>query len=319
MQILLNKKDITKSGCEAIVNAANEQLQAGGGVCGAIFKAAGVSDLQAACDAIGGCKTGYAVITPGFKLKAKYVVHTVGPIYRDESSAKYLAMAYYNTLKECNKNSIKSVAFPSISTGIYGYPIKEAADIAFKAIKDFERDYPNTSINSIEFCFIDDETYKYFVEGYIRNFPDVFKIVFAETVNITGSIDYAARPFFIQYLNHEINKYQMENRLLLMGIGVYFNTEEAFKGFIEMLDKNVEQKVLKDEYLIDFRRNDSGKRRLHNFWEEKASWNDWGCDEMDPILDYLYFGKPPYYIGPLTGGYIFGPEFITKEYYDANY
>ena len=90
MDIILLKQSIVDSNCEAIVNAANDALMAGGGVCGAIFRAAGYRELQDACDKIGGCKTGNAVITPGFNLKAKYVIHAVGPIYRGEESAKDL-------------------------------------------------------------------------------------------------------------------------------------------------------------------------------------------------------------------------------------
>ena len=107
MKLKIYKQDITESNCEAIVNAANEELQAGGGVCGAIFAKAGRRELQDACDKIGGCKTGHAVITPGFNLKARYVIHSVGPVYRNESSNKYLSMAYYNINLDINISSMK--------------------------------------------------------------------------------------------------------------------------------------------------------------------------------------------------------------------
>lgn len=126
--------DITTYSCDAIINAANSSLAAGGGVCGAIFDAAGYFELQKACDKIGNCKTGHAVITPGFNLKAKYVIHAVGPIYRGESSAPYLKSTYESIIKVAIENNLKSIAIPSISTGIYGYPKDEAVKIALETI-----------------------------------------------------------------------------------------------------------------------------------------------------------------------------------------
>ena len=126
--------DITTYSCDAIINAANSSLAAGGGVCGAIFDAAGYFELQEACNIIGHCKTGQAVITPGFKLKAKYVIHAVGPIYRGESSAPYLKSTYDSIIKVAIENNLKSIAIPSISTGIYGYPKEEAVKIALETI-----------------------------------------------------------------------------------------------------------------------------------------------------------------------------------------
>ena len=133
-KIQITLGDITTYSCDAIVNAANSSLAAGGGVCGAIFDAAGYFELQEACDKIGHCKTGHAVITPGFNLQAKYVIHAVGPIYRGESSAPYLKATYENIIKVSIENNLKSIAIPSISTGIYGYPKKEAVQIAIKTI-----------------------------------------------------------------------------------------------------------------------------------------------------------------------------------------
>jgi len=135
-KIEILKEDITKIECDAIVNAANKYLQEGGGVCGAIFKAAGSKELQAECDLIGGCKTGSAVITNGYKLKAKYVIHAVGPIYRDDSSAVYLESVYKSIIELAEKYKLESIAIPSISTGIYGYPVHKAVKIVFKAISN---------------------------------------------------------------------------------------------------------------------------------------------------------------------------------------
>ncbi|MDR1272373.1 MAG: macro domain-containing protein [Clostridiales Family XIII bacterium] len=132
--------DITKLESDAIVNAANTGLQMGGGVCGAIFIAAGVAKLQAACDKLSPIKTGEAVITPGFDLPAKYVIHTAGPVYdhrNREQSEQYLRDAYSNSLKLAVENDCRSIAFPLISSGIYGYPKDEALQVATSVIQDF--------------------------------------------------------------------------------------------------------------------------------------------------------------------------------------
>ena len=123
----IRKQSITEMDVDCIVNAANSQLRHGGGVCGAIFAAAGASQLQAACDALGHCPTGEAVITPGFKLKAKYIVHAVGPIWQGGSHNEetLLYRCYQNAMKIAYAKGCRSIAFPLISSGIYGYPVKE--------------------------------------------------------------------------------------------------------------------------------------------------------------------------------------------------
>lgn len=133
------RADITKMKTDAIVNAANRGLLAGGGVCGAIFSAAGADKLQAACDKIGFCGIGEAVITKGFDLKAKFVIHTVGPIYGQDpvNEESQLYSCYKNSLVLAKENRLNSIAFPIISSGIYGYPKTEAIKIATRAIKDF--------------------------------------------------------------------------------------------------------------------------------------------------------------------------------------
>jgi O-acetyl-ADP-ribose deacetylase (regulator of RNase III) len=130
------KDDITKIRADAIVNAANTALRMGGGVCGAIFRTAGAQELQAACDALAPIQTGEAAITPAFALSAKYVIHTAGPVYTDgkHSEEALLHACYANTLALAKKNGCKSVAFPLISSGIYGYPKDEALSVATDAI-----------------------------------------------------------------------------------------------------------------------------------------------------------------------------------------
>lgn len=143
MKFTIVRQDITKMNVDAIVNAANTELRMGGGVCGAIFKAAGAQKLQEACDKLAPIKTGEAVITPGFDLPAKYVIHTAGPIY-SRSNAKQceqlLRASYLNSLQLALKNKCNSIAFPLISSGIYGYPEKEALQAAASAIRDFLAD-----------------------------------------------------------------------------------------------------------------------------------------------------------------------------------
>lgn len=139
MPFLIVQQDITKMHVDAIVNAANTALKMGGGVCGAIFKAAGADDLQAACDKLAPIQTGEAVITPGFRLDAKYIIHTAGPIYRGGKygEEEQLRSCYLNSLKLAVENNCESIAFPLISSGIYGYPKDEALRVAVAAISDF--------------------------------------------------------------------------------------------------------------------------------------------------------------------------------------
>ena len=130
---------ITELDADVIVNAANSQLLAGGGVCGAIFREAGHGKLTEACSEIGCCKTGEAVITPGFNLKAKYIIHAVGPVWNGGNcnEAELLYSAYEKSLILAKENGCHSIGFPVISSGIYGYPKKEAWQIAIEACNDF--------------------------------------------------------------------------------------------------------------------------------------------------------------------------------------
>lgn len=129
--------DITTLDTDAIVNAANESLAPGGGVCGAIHRAAG-PELARACAAIGRCPTGEARITPGFLLPAKFVIHAVGPVWHggSEGEADLLASAYRSAMELAAENGVRSIAFPAISTGIYGYPLEYATPVAVNAVRD---------------------------------------------------------------------------------------------------------------------------------------------------------------------------------------
>jgi len=161
IQVILG--DITRQTVDAIVNAANESLLGGGGVDGAIHSAAG-KELDLACrkihDEKGGCKTGDAVITTGGNLPAKFVIHTVGPVWRGgkQQEAELLRSAYLSSLRLASENGIKTIAFPNISTGIFAFPKEQASKIAVSAVVDFLSN--KTSIENVIFVCFDQENYE---------------------------------------------------------------------------------------------------------------------------------------------------------------
>ena len=156
-KIEIRKTGITDLDTDCIVNAANSSLAMGSGVCGAIFRAAGACDLQAACDKIGGCPTGGAVITPGFALKAKYVIHAVGPIWHDGNhhEPQDLYSCYRESLERAKENDCHSIGFPLISAGIFGYPKDKAWRKALQSCSDWIEKNPDYDINII-FAVLDD-------------------------------------------------------------------------------------------------------------------------------------------------------------------
>jgi len=151
--------DITQEETEAIVNAANSGLRGGGGVDGAIHRAGG-SKIMEECRKIGRCQTGNAVITSGGLLKAKYVIHAVGPIYHGgkKGEAELLASAYQNSLKRASENSVSSISFPSLSTGAYGYPFDEAAPVALKTIIEYLKHHDE--IEHVRFVLFGADAYR---------------------------------------------------------------------------------------------------------------------------------------------------------------
>jgi len=153
----LKQGDITTESADAIVNAANSGLRGGGGVDGAIHRAGGPEILEE-CRKIGYCPAGNAVITTAGSLKARNVIHTVGPVWRggNEDEDKVLAQCYINSLSLADVKSLQSIAFPSISTGAYGYPVEKASRIAMQAIKDFAEH--RSGIRSITFVLFDTTT-----------------------------------------------------------------------------------------------------------------------------------------------------------------
>ncbi|MDR0852830.1 MAG: macro domain-containing protein [Clostridiales Family XIII bacterium] len=157
MPFTIIRNDITKLRVDAIVNAANTDLAMGGGVCGAIFKAAGATQLQVACDKLAPIRTGEAVVTSGFGLTAKFVIHAAGPVYRHWNAAQneeLLRAAYTNSLKRAVENKCESVAFPLISSGIYGYPKDEALRVATSAIRDFISEHTPLGTGDIDVSLV---------------------------------------------------------------------------------------------------------------------------------------------------------------------
>jgi O-acetyl-ADP-ribose deacetylase len=155
--------DITKLDVDAIVNAANTGLMGGGGVDGAIHRAGGPAILEACRkirNAKGGCPTGEAVITTGGNMKAKYVIHTVGPVWNggNKNEVTLLANAYRNSLKVATENKVKRIAFPNISTGVYGFPKQRAAEIAVRTVHEFLTF--DASVESVIFCCFDGENFE---------------------------------------------------------------------------------------------------------------------------------------------------------------
>ena len=153
--IKIEKMDITQADTDCIVNAANKSLLGGGGVDGAIHRAAG-PELLAECRTLHGCETGQAKITKGYNLNAKYVIHTVGPVYSgSEEDPKHLRSCYWNCLELARANDIHSIAFPAISTGVYGYPVKEAAEISYKAVTEWLTENADYGMDVLLACFND--------------------------------------------------------------------------------------------------------------------------------------------------------------------
>ena len=162
--------DITEEDTDAIVNAANTRLSPGGGVSGAIHRAAG-RGLWEECKTLGGCSTGEAKLTAGHNLKARYVIHTVGPVYSGSiTDSKNLRNSYYNSLLLALSHNIKSIAFPSISTGIFGYPVKDASLIALQTIISFLEEHPEIKlVKMVLFSEEDYQTYKSSLEKILKD------------------------------------------------------------------------------------------------------------------------------------------------------
>jgi O-acetyl-ADP-ribose deacetylase len=164
--LMLVQGDITRQETDAIVNAANTGLRGGGGVDGAIHRAGGPKIMEE-CKKIGNCPTGEARITSGGRLRAKHVIHAVGPVYQDgkHREPELLAGAYRNSLELASRHGIKTVAFPSLSTGAYGYPLESAANVALTTVRDYLMGHPE--IETVRFVLFGEDAYQVY-EGVLK-------------------------------------------------------------------------------------------------------------------------------------------------------
>ncbi len=162
--ITVKRSDITKEDVEVIVNAANTRLAGGGGVDGAIHRTAGPSVMEE-CKVIGGCRTGEAVITNAGELKAKKIIHTPGPVWRGgkNNEQELLKSCYKNSFMLAKKKNLRTIAFPAISAGVYGYPIEEAAEIALKVGREFDKDF-----DEIRFVTFSEEDFNVYKQAWDR-------------------------------------------------------------------------------------------------------------------------------------------------------
>ena len=169
-RIELIQGDITTFSADVIANAANSRLAGGGGVDGAIHRAGGPSIMQE-CQKIGSCPTGSAVATTAGDLPARFVFHTVGPVYSGSPrDAELLRSCYTRCMELCREHGVRTIAFPSISTGVYGYPIREAASIALQAIQEFAETFPNI-VDRVTFVLFGEKNYEAFVDAQNQGKP----------------------------------------------------------------------------------------------------------------------------------------------------
>ncbi|MGG1401528.1 macro domain-containing protein [Bacillus salipaludis] len=237
MPLEIVRQDITKMKVDAVVNAANTALKMGGGVCGAIFRAAGARELQEACNKIGECKVGEAVLTEGFQLDAKYIIHTPGPIWQGGShqEAALLKSSYSHSLELAKKYQCESIAFPLISTGIYGYPKEEALEIAVSTISSFllHHDllvylvvFDKNSFGLSQKLFT--SIHQYIDEHYVEEVEKVFQRTREE-------------PYLLEQ-RQEIEILQQD---------VYKEAEESLKNLLDQLEESFSERLLR---LIDEKR-----------------------------------------------------------------
>ncbi|WP_010283650.1 macro domain-containing protein [Bacillus timonensis] len=265
MPLEIVRNDITKMKVDVVVNAANEGLRMGGGVCGAIFRAAGAENLQAACDEIGSCLVGHAVLTDGFNLPAKYIIHTPGPVWQggSKNEAKLLQSSYFHSLELAKLHNCESIAFPLISTGIYGYPKEEALQIAVLTISSFlmEHDmlvylvvFDKASFGVSKKLF--SSIHQYIDEHYV----DEMETTFSPVRNIEF---YHAEP--IQDLHEELYDIKESNQVQKNLANLVSQLDESFSERLlrliderEMTDVETYKRANIDRRLFSKIRNEAG-------------------------------------------------------------
>jgi O-acetyl-ADP-ribose deacetylase (regulator of RNase III)/RimJ/RimL family protein N-acetyltransferase len=238
-KIEIIRGDITQLNVDAIVNAANRSLLGGGGVDGAIHRTAG-PELLEACELLNGCNTGDAKITPGFKLPSKYVIHTVGPVWKDGKyhEKELLASCYKQCLKIASEKGLKTIAFPNISTGVYGFPKPEAALIAFETVQDFLADHPK--IEKVIFCCFDEENFRIYNNQTINKIM-IKRVLSPQTIKTVADLASAIwNEHYVPIIGQEQVDYMVKS----------FQSAEAMEKQIN--DENYEY------YLIDHLSEPSG-------------------------------------------------------------
>ena len=245
----IQKTNITQLKTDCIVNAANTHLYSGGGVCGTIFKAAGYEELTEACRTIGYCETGKAVITPAFQLNAKYIIHAVGPIWKkdNQEEAKLLYSCYQNSLELAKKVNAHSIAFPLISSGIYGYPKKEAWEISIQACNAFIDTYPGYDIQII-FAVIDEETLqlgKAILNQYLKE-EDLIKQInqdqLKEAIDFFSSYTKVAWTTDKRSLSYPVYPKKVFEYMQLLPADInYIENYQQFRNDITLEDLNIHQ------------------------------------------------------------------------------
>lgn len=316
MPFSIVRNDITKMETDAIVNAANSRLLMGGGVCGAIFNAAGAEKMQAACDKIGFCGLGEAVITKGFNLKAKYVIHTVGPIYKAGNTVQeqQLYSAYASSLKLAKSKRIKSIAFPLISSGIFGYPKSEAITIARQAIKDFLKD------NDMDIYLVVYDRDSFEIS---KGLFDRIKSYIAETLVLPQSydrrIDSCSIPIERSVYESEMMFSQMTANNASRSLDdLLKNLDETFS---QMLLRLIDERNLKDSEVykkanID-RKLFSKIRKDKNYRPKKSTVLSFAIAlelSLDETKDIL--GKAGFALSPSSRADVIVEYFIENENYD---
>lgn len=323
MKVQVIKKGITTFKVDAIVNAANKHLSRSAGVCSSIFQDCGDLKLQKECEEIGYCSTGSAVITNCYGVNAKKIIHAVGPVYKNTQSDDYLYNAYYNSLLLADENELSSIAFPSISTGGSGFPLRRASKIALKAVFDFEMKHQNSALKEIYFSVIDNTTCYYF-EKAVKEYKDAYSSIqeLFEDMNRYNQIcenKYIEMPFYYMFLNKEITKEDLLDRLS------YFENVTSYENVSSLeLEKIATDLTIQIEDSINQAREKNiidsfeyQKDSIWFYWKTKISFWMGGepdFDSMPKNFENFYFGKPPAYGDHFCFSFIKGELYNKAKY-----
>ena len=235
-KIEIIRGDITTLDVDAIVNAANRSLLGGGGVDGAIHRAAG-SKLLEACELLNGCNTGDAKITPGFRLPSKYVIHTVGPVWQGGKyrEKELLASCYRQSLRIASENNIKTIAFPNISTGVYGFPKRDAAFIAYETVQNYIIHHPE--MDKVIFCCFDNENFSIY-NTLISNSIVIKSVQSPATIQIVADLASTIwNEYYVPIIGQEQVDYMVNSFQSAEAIEKQINNENYEYYLIDHLSK----------------------------------------------------------------------------------